>query len=630
MMFKRWSGLLIVAMVLAMIIPTAASAGNSHAASNTAQITILHTNDFHGRLQTDYKARGGAAYLAAIVNDVRSSVGEDNVALLDAGDMFFAAPAISQLLMGESTVDIFNMIGYDLSVFGNHEFDKGQGILVDRVDQSNFPWLGANVVLEGTDWDLPGWAQPYEILELGKGSNAVKLGVLGLAGQETPDVTIKGSTDGLVFKDLTETIEHYRSEILSQADGLIVVVHMGTADSGPYDGLETVAQNLIDDGQPVDLMIGGHQHQPLFTPVMVGDTAIIEAGFYGRWLGQADLVIDKDAKRVTIKEYHLNTVTGAPTIVDIGASIDDMYESGAITNAGLYRSLTKKVAGAERAFDRANANAANGKMEALRNAVAAQAGKKIESEAAEDLLGDLDAFLAHPADPAVAARVAYWADIVAPIVDQPVGFTNIDLIRDYNDESNMGDIVTDSMLWKADEYDDGVVNGSVQVAFTNPGGLRSDILTLGTTPHTITWGDTFEVLPFGNQLFLMDLTGAQIQDLLDQSAKLYKGILQTSGASYEWYNDDLASDDPDPTVWGAQNIMVGGAPLNPAATYRVVTNDFLAGGQDGWTTFANGTNRWDSYYDMQQGFVEYIEALDDNTIDPEDISIGRIVNVDVP
>ncbi len=75
----------------------------------------------------------------------------------------------------------------------------------------------------------------------------------------------------------------------------------------------------------------------------------------------------------------------------------------------------------------------------------------------------------------MASRVAYWADIVAPIVDQPVGYTNIDLVRDYNDESNMGDIVTDSMLWKADQYDDGEVNGSVDVAFTNPGGLREPI-----------------------------------------------------------------------------------------------------------------------------------------------------------
>ncbi len=55
--------------------------------------------------------------------------------------------------------------------------------------------------------------------------------------------------------------------------------------------------------------------------------------------------------------------------------------------------------------------------------------------------------------------------------------------------------------------------------------------------YVVTWGNTFDVLPFGNTLYMMDLTGAQIQALLDQSATLYKGILQSSGISYYWYND---------------------------------------------------------------------------------------------
>ena len=138
---------------------------------------------------------------------------------------------------------------------------------------------------------------------------------------------------------------------------------------------------------------------------------------------------------------------------------------------------------------------------------------------------------------------------------------------------------------------------SVDIAFTNPGGLRADITIPdgATLPHRITWGDTFDVLPFGNTLFLMDLTGAQIQDLLDQSAKLYKGILQTSGASYYWYNDT----GNEPHRLGRLRREIGGEPLDRDEIYRIVTNDFLAGGQDGWTTFADGTNRWNTYYDMQ-------------------------------
>jgi 2',3'-cyclic-nucleotide 2'-phosphodiesterase (5'-nucleotidase family) len=297
-----------ILVVVCLFIPVAAGATPP---GDVAEVTLLHTNDFHGRLQPDSSGRGGSANIAGVVNSIRDEVGMENVALLDAGDVYFAAPAISQLLMGESAIDVYNAMGYDLAVFGNHEFDKGQTELADRVAQSEFPWLGANVVLEGTDWDLPTWAQPYELLELGTGSNAVTLGVLGLAGEETPEVTLLGTTDGLVFKDLTETILHYYDEIMAQADALVVVAHMGTNDSGPFDGLQTVAQALIDAGKPVDLMIGGHQHQALFAPVMVGDTAIVAAGYYGRWLGRIDVSIDLGTKQLTVENYELITIIDA-------------------------------------------------------------------------------------------------------------------------------------------------------------------------------------------------------------------------------------------------------------------------------------------------------------------------------
>jgi 2',3'-cyclic-nucleotide 2'-phosphodiesterase (5'-nucleotidase family) len=181
------------------------------------------------------------------------------------------------------------------------------------------------------------------------------------------------------------------------------------------------------------------------------------------------------------------------------------------------------------------------------------------------------------ADTAVANRVAYWADIVAPILAEPVGLSNVDLVRNYNGESNMGNLVADSMRWKADMYDDGVLNESVVVAFTNAGGLRADIKApaSGGLPYNITWGDTFTVLPFANTLYLMDLTGAQLQALLNQSASLYKGILQSSGVTWRWFNDCGCTT---PTEWSAFDVRVGGKLLDPTQTYRVVTNNFLAPG----------------------------------------------------
>ncbi len=542
--------IILLVFILSLLGPSTASADDI-----IVSATILHTNDFHGRLQPEpftvsgdpmVYSRTGSAYIAGQVNLIRDAVGAENVLLMDAGDVFFAAPAISQLLWGESAIDIYNRMGYDLAVFGNHEFDKGQGVLADRVDQSAFPWLGANVVLEGTEWTLPPWAEPYTLLTVGTAPNEATIGVLGLAGQETPEVTLIGTTDGLVFKDLTETILHYYDEIMAQADALVVVAHMGTANSGIYKGLATVAAELNSAGKPVDLMIGGHSHQAIYTPLVVGDTRIVSAGYNGRWLGKVDVSINTATKKLTVDDYRLIPVNNRETVP-------------------------------------------------------------------------------LPADSLIEARVAEWAAIVAPLVNQPVTTTNISLVRDYNNQSVMGDIVTDSMLWKADLYDDGELNGSVDIAFTNAGGLRADITIPdgAELPYTITWGQTFDVLPFGNTLYLMDLTGAQIQALLDQSATLYRGILQASGVSHYWYNDTRNNA---PTAWGAYGIKVNGEPLVRSKTYRVVTNDFLAGGQDGFTTFALGTNRWNTYVDMQQGFVEYLQMLGE--ISAEDIPGNRAVLLD--
>jgi 2',3'-cyclic-nucleotide 2'-phosphodiesterase (5'-nucleotidase family) len=533
-----------VALVLAMLAMSFPMALTVHAAAAAKQITILYTNDFHGYLESDSSGRGGSAYVAGKVNEIRAAVGADNVALLDAGDVYFGGAPISALTMGESAIDVYNMMGYQVAVYGNHEFDKGQTVLAERTAQSAFPWISANIVIAGTEWDQPDWTAPYEILTVGPVGDQIKLGILGLTTDETPVVTLKGTTDGLVFKDPTETVLHYYDEVMAQADALIVLAHIGTQDSGPYKGLKTIAQELIDAGKPVDLMIGGHQHEVITTPIMVGGTPIVEAGCYGRYLGRADVTIDPATKKLTVDSYTAITINNTLT-----------------------------------------------------------------------------------PDTAVAGRVAYWKGVVEPIMAQPVGVSNVALVRDYNAESNVGDLVADSMLWKADQYDDDEVNGSVQIAFTNAGGLRADVeIPEGATlPYELTWGDTFSILPFGNTLFLMDLTGWQIQQLLEQSATLYKGHLQVSGISFYYYNDTGGLS---PTAWGAYGVKVGGQPINYTKTYRVVTNNFLASGGDGFVTFSQGTNRWDSYYDMQAGLNEYIQMYN-ATVGPIDYAVeDRIQKLD--
>jgi 5'-nucleotidase / UDP-sugar diphosphatase len=552
-MTKQLKITLLVTLTIVLVIPFSVFA-NPQSPDQVIEFTILHTNDFHGRLETDSAGRGGAALLATAINEIRAEVGADNVALVDAGDVALAGPPISQLVGGESTIEVFNALGYDLSVLGNHEFDMGQTHLQQMINWADFSWLGANVWLEDEDpLVMPPWTDPYEILTLGSGANTVDVGVIGLANQATPSLTLAGTTEGLVFGDPTTTIIHYYDILDPMVDIIIVVAHIGTADETAgavtYDGLVTIAEKLQAAGKDVPLIIGGHQHQALMAPVIVEDddmeTYIVQAGFYGRFLGRVDL--------------SYNTGTGAVTI-----------------DAELIRILSLTVA-PEDGFE---------------------------------------------PDPGIQDIVDKWADFIGPIVNAPVAETEIPLTRDYNNESVMGNIVTDSMLWKANELvEESEDTRPVDIAFTNPGGLRANIPEDPDAefPYTITWGDTFNVLPFMNTLVIMDLTGQQIQEILDQSASLDRGILQVSGLSHYWYSNTRTAD---ANYYGAYDIMVDGEPLVMTQTYRVVTNNFLAGGGDFWTTFLEGENVNNTFFDMQEGFVEYLEMLE--TVQQDDIEMGRI------
>jgi 2',3'-cyclic-nucleotide 2'-phosphodiesterase (5'-nucleotidase family) len=392
---------LVVIVILAMVVPSSAF---GQGGGDTVQATLLHTNDFHGRLEPDYLGRGGAAYLAGAINLIRDAVGDENVLLLDAGDEFFGGSPISELLLGESTIDVFNLMGYDLAVVGHSEFNEGQGVLSDRVAQSVYPWLGANVVVEGTDWDNPAWAIPYTTLTVGTPPDQAVLGVIGVATEETPEVNPLGVTDGLVFRDLTETILHYYDEVMGLSDALVVVAHMGTDDSGPYEGLVTVAQDLIDAGKPVDLMIGGHHHQALFTPVWVGDTAIVSAGYYGRWLGRLDVSIDTSSKRLTVDDYQLITITAEATIESLIATLEALYDEGKIANRGILNSLLRKLENARAALDRGQVHVAHNILSAFMNEVEDLAGSQIDADAAAALLEDAGWVVDHT-DLEVAERV---------------------------------------------------------------------------------------------------------------------------------------------------------------------------------------------------------------------------------
>lgn len=197
-------------------------------------------------------------------------------------------------------------------------------------------------------------------------------------------------------------------------------------------------------------------------------------------------------------------------------------------------------------------------------------------------------------------------------INQVIGYTDVPIVRNYNGDSLMGYFVNDAIYNELNN--DATTDNDVDMVFNNPGGLRADIVG-ASYPYTLTYGALYNVLPFGNQTIVGDMTGVQIMDLLNQSATLFKGALQPSGIEYSFFSYTDTLPGPQPYAWGAYDVCVW-SKTNPGsceeldleATYRVGTNEFLApAGQDGFVPFKYMTNI--SYWgDMLNQVINWVSV----------------------
>ena len=227
----------------------------------------------------------------------------------------------------------------------------------------------------------------------------------------------------------------------------------------------------------------------------------------------------------------------------------------------------------------------------------------------------------YPADPTVAAIVAE-AQVAADAVGSVnVGAISADITRaaggaDRGSESSLSNLLADIQLWATSNAAFG--GTPARIAIMNPGGVRADLL-FGTDGQ-VTYKDVADVQPFANTLVTVDLTGAQLRQILEEQwqpdgssrAKLHLGI--SEGFSYVY----------EPTAARGEHIVamtLNGVPIDPAETYTVATNSFLASGGDNFTTFAAGTNSTDTGQIDLAATVAYFETIP--LVDPADI--GRAV-----
>ncbi|GGQ12990.1 5'-nucleotidase [Actinomadura coerulea] len=211
-----------------------------------------------------------------------------------------------------------------------------------------------------------------------------------------------------------------------------------------------------------------------------------------------------------------------------------------------------------------------------------------------------------PPDPATQAFVRTWKDRVSVIADRPIGKITADLTRAPSaaGETALGDVIADGQLAGTKEL-------GAQVALMNPGGVRTDLVHKASGSEgdgVVTYGEAFAVQPFSNVMGVTSLTGAQIDALLEQQwTAAGEKILQPSA------NLRFTIDRGRPAGDRVSAITVDGAPVDPAAPYKVAANNFLLGGGDGFSVFTEGKDQVLGPIDLD-AFVAYFSAQ--GTISP--------------
>jgi len=558
-------------------------------AAEPVALRLIGINDFHGNLEStglsltladpqasDKPVRvpvGGAAALAGLVKALRADA--PNSLMLSGGDLIGAAPLVSTLFKHESTIEVMNAIGLDVSTVGNHEFDAGATELkriakggcaatkpddavtscaLDRYSGARFSYLSANVI------DRPGHTlfAPAVI----KRVHGVPVGIIGAVTKTTPSIVIPSGVAGLRFVDEADAINRAARHLKAQGvRAIVLVIHEG-GELGPpqhrgdwndasctdaHGPIFDIAKRLSSD---VSVIFSAHTHQGY--RCVVDGRVIIQGTSYGRGVSVVDVALDPKTRRFIPS---LTRSINLPVVND---------QTDPALRERFAASLPAPYAGILRA--------------------------------------------AQP-DAAIAERVAKYSALAAPKANRPVGQIGASFPRGGLVDSAAGRLVADAQLaaTRAPEV------GGAQIAFMNAGGIRSDLECKGTPPCTVTFGQVFTMQPFGNSLVVMSLTGVQLKALLESQQKpnaLEQTVLQPSeGFTYTWQADAAAGE-------RVSDMRLNGEPVVPERTYRVTVNSFLSEGGDGFAVLARGTERRGGAQDLD-ALLAYLQAAAERAPTPQ-------------
>ncbi|APC86564.1 TPA: bifunctional UDP-sugar hydrolase/5'-nucleotidase UshA [Vibrio parahaemolyticus] len=291
------------AAILASLAGCASQPAHEWNADTTYKLTVLHTNDHHGRFWQNKHGEYGMAARKTLIDDLRDEIQAEggSVLLLSGGDINTGVPE-SDLQDAEPDFKGMSKIGYDAMALGNHEFDNPLDVLFKQQDWANFPMLSANIYDKKTGKRL---FQPYAMFN----KQGIKIAVIGLTTEDTAKLGNPEFIGQVDFRDPKAEAKELIAELkkTENPDLIFAVTHMGHYENGnrginaPGD---VALARYLNEGD-LDMIVGGHSQEPVCMegpnvikknfkpgdecqPDQQNGTYIVQAHEWGKYVGRAD------------------------------------------------------------------------------------------------------------------------------------------------------------------------------------------------------------------------------------------------------------------------------------------------------------------------------------------------------
>ncbi|KPC73292.1 5'-nucleotidase [Streptomyces sp. NRRL WC-3753] len=537
--------------------------GHGHGHGRYQDVQLLSFNDLHGNLEppagssgrvtevqpdgtTKTVDAGGIEYLATHLREARK--GNRYSITAAGGDMVGASPLLSGLFHDEPTVEALNRLDLDVTSVGNHEFDEGARELARLQNGGCHPTEGCY-----SDKEFKGADYPYlaaNVLDEKTGKPILKpYWVWKQRGVKVGfiGVTLEGTPD-IVSAEGVKGLE-FKDEVEAINK---------YAKELQRQGVKSIVALIHEGGFPASSSYNYDCDSP-----GAGD------GVSGPIVDIAKNITPQVDALVTGHTHNAYVCTipdpaGNPRTVTSASSFGRLYTDTTLT------------------YDRATGDIARTSVKSANHVVTRDVPK------ARDMTRLIDR----------------WSTLAAPIGNRPIGYVSADIDRDGT-ESPLGDLIADAQFAYGRAQDP-----ETDLALMNPGGIRAPLTYTASGAEgdgVVTYAEGFTVQPFANTVNLKDYTGAQLIQVLKEQVsgpnEAAPKILQVSSGLT--YTLDLTKSGADRVV--TDSVRLNGAPVDPAATYRVASNSFLAGGGDGFTTLGEGTNELVGADDLA-AFAQYLTA----------------------